>query len=185
MRPNPHNLVLWASRQATLALLLGGVALGLVKPLRAASPPLQPLPATQQVPAYLAFNGRYATAPTALPWAVHAVVGAGNELQRKPYAWGGGHRYLFDRAYDCSGSLSDMLTRARLLDRPLTSTEFARFGAPGPGRYITIFVKPGEHVFMSVCGLRFDTTGNDQQGPRWRPTPRAAQGFIIRHPWGL
>ena len=135
---------------------------------------------------YLSFNGGYAACPNHLPKSVHYVVRAGNELQEKPYAMGGGHRYLFDRAYDCSGSASYLLARAGLLNRPLSSAEFARYGAPGPGKYITIFVKPGEHVFMSICGLRFDTTGGrGREGPRWRPTPRSANGFQARHPWGL
>jgi hypothetical protein len=73
-----------------------------------------------------------------------------------------------------------------LLNRPLSSKEFSGYGEAGPGRFITIYVKPGEHVFMSICGLRFDTSGGGEgEGPRWRPTARNAAGFLVRHPFGL
>ena len=135
---------------------------------------------------YLSFNGVYAAAPAHLPAPVQYAVAAGNQLQGKPYSRGGGHRSVNDRAYDCSGSVSYTLINSGLLSRPLSSKEFANYGEPGPGRFITIFVKPGEHVFMSICGLRLDTTGGGEgQGPRWRPTARSAAGFIVRHPFGL
>ena len=41
---------------------------------------------------------------------------------------------------------------------PKDSGEFMSYGAPGPGRYITIYANPG-HVYMVVHGRRFDTTG--------------------------
>ena len=36
------------------------------------------------------------------------------------------------------------------------------YGAPGPGRYITIYANPG-HAYMVVHGRRFDTTGAGRQ----------------------
>jgi hypothetical protein len=135
---------------------------------------------------YLSFNGKYAAAPNHLPAPVQYAVNAGNQLQNKPYALGGGHRSVYDNAYDCSGSVSYTLIMAGLLNRPLSSSEFANYGAPGTGRFITIYVKAGEHVFMSICGLRFDTTGRRTgEGPRWRPIPRSIRGFTMRHPFGL
>ena len=135
---------------------------------------------------YLSFNGRFAAAPAHLPAPVQYAVAAGNQLQNKPYVRGGGHRNVIDSAYDCSGSVSYTLINAGLLSRPLSSKEFANFGEAGPGKFITIYVKPGEHVFMSICGLRLDTTGGSEgQGPRWRPTARSTNGFILRHPFGL
>lgn len=152
-------------------------------------PQARPMPVRQAVPVvsnYLSFNGRYASTPAHLPAPIHYAVNAGNQLQNKPYVRGGGHRSVNDNAYDCSGSVSYTLIKAGLLARPLSSKEFANYGAPGPGRFITIYVKPGEHVFMSICGLRLDTTGGSEgQGPRWRPTARSASGFIMRHPFGL
>ncbi len=147
-----------------------------------------PAPLLQVMPAsnYLVFNGRFAAAPAHLPLPVQYAVSAGNELQGKPYVRGGGHRSLNDSGYDCSGSVSYTLIKAGLLNRPLSSKEFRSYGEAGPGRFITIYVKPGEHVFMSICGLRFDTTGGGEgQGPRWRPTARSMEGFEMRHPFGL
>jgi len=133
---------------------------------------------------YLHYDGRYAHATTAHPRAVHQIVQAANELIDKPYKPGGGHQKLFDSGYDCSGSISYVLTRAGLLSRPLTSAEFIHFGQSGPGQYVSLFVKPGRHVFMSICGLRFDTSdfGDPGEGPEWRATARPVNGFVNRHP---
>ena len=137
-------------------------------------------------PRYLHFDGRYALVPATFHPVIHHAVHAGNRLQTKPYRHGGGHKRLEDSAYDCSGSVSYVLIRAGLLRSPLSSDTFARYGHPGPGRFITIYVKPGEHVFMTICGLRFDTTGgHESEGPRWRPQPRSTEGFILRDPPGL
>ncbi|WP_038172247.1 hypothetical protein [Verrucomicrobium sp. BvORR106] len=136
---------------------------------------------------YLEYNGRVAYAPASVPQAVHHAVAAANALQRKPYRYGGGHRVLHDRGYDCSGTVSYVLYHAGLLRGPLASNQFRNYGAPGPGRYITLFVKDG-HVFMSVCGLRLDTSdfgAGRGDGPRWRPTARSFKGYQLRHPPGL
>jgi hypothetical protein len=121
-----------------------------------------------------------------MPVPVRMAVAAGNDLQAKPYQRGGGHKYVNDNAYDCSGSVSYCLIKAGLLRSPLSSKEFVNYGEPGPGRFITLYVKPGDHVFMSICGLRFDTSGGSKsQGPRWRANARSMDGFIMRHPFGL
>ena len=42
------------------------------------------------------------------------------------------------------------------------------WGAPGPGRWITVYANPG-HVYMEVGGLRFDTSGRaGRRGSRWQ-----------------
>ena len=134
----------------------------------------------------LRFDGRYAAVPNTFPGSIQHAVHAANSLQGKPYRMGGGHNKVEDSAYDCSGSVSYVLIRSGLLRAPLSSKEFANYGRPGPGRFVTIYVKPGEHVFMTICGLRLDTTGGREgEGPRWRPTPRSASGFVMRHPVGL
>jgi cell wall-associated NlpC family hydrolase len=112
------------------------------------------------------------------------VIAAGNEIATKPYKWGGGHGAWKDSGYDCSGSVSFALAGAGLLDRPLDSSGLMRWGAPGPGRYISIYANAG-HVFMVVAGLRFDTSGA-QGGTRWQPASgRSYNGFTVRHPPGL
>lgn len=134
----------------------------------------------------LRYDGRFAAAPLSTPAQVQYAVSAGNSLQNKPYRRGGGHASVNDNAYDCSGSVSYVLIKAGLLRSPLPSSGFASYGLPGPGRYITIYVKPGDHVFMTVCGLRMDTSGGvGDEGPRWRAKPRSASGFIMRHPAGF
>ena len=64
-----------------------------------------------------------------------------------------------------------------LHDNPLAQ-DYVRWGAPGPGRWVTIYATaaPTPHVFAVVAGLRIDTShdGTDvgpnrnQNGPRWR-----------------
>lgn len=132
------------------------------------------------------FDGRFASVGSNVPAAVQHVVYAANKLQNKPYVRGGGHARVEDSAYDCSGSVSYTLIKAGLLRAPLSSGAFATYGEPGQGRFITIWVKPGEHVFMTVCGLRMDTSGQiTGEGPRWRTKSRSYAGFTPRHPAGL
>lgn len=132
------------------------------------------------------FDGRFASVGQTAPQALQFAVYAANTLQNKPYVLGGGHRNLEDSAYDCSSSTSYILVKAGLLNRCLSSKEFANYGEAGPGRFITIWVKPGEHVFMTICGLRMDTSGHvTGEGPRWRTQGRSYAGFSPRHPSGF
>lgn len=135
----------------------------------------------------LQFSGRHAIAPVNAPTLVVAAIEAANHLQTKGYKWGGGRARLEDNGYDCSGSVSYVLIKAGLLRSPITSGEFTRYGAPGPGRWITIHARHG-HVFMTLCGLRLDTGGHQgrgESGPRWRSAMRGTAGFVTRHPPGL
>jgi hypothetical protein len=136
--------------------------------------------------AQIRFDGRFATVGSSAPMRLQHAVYAANTLQNKPYVRGGGHSRVEDSAYDCSGSVSYVLIKAGLLRSPLSSAAFASYGEPGPGRFITIWVKPGEHVFMTICGLRMDTSGQvTGEGPRWRTKSRSYAGFTPRHPAGL
>jgi cell wall-associated NlpC family hydrolase len=125
-----------------------------------------------------------AVAPRNVPGVVAVVIAAGNEIATKPYKWGGGHGAWSDSGYDCSGSVSFALAGAGLLDSPLDSRGFMRWGDEGPGRWISIYANDG-HAFMVVAGLRFDTSGA-QGGTRWQPARgRSYDGFVVRHPPGL
>ena len=133
--------------------------------------------------------GGLATIPPAAPSRVAAIINAANSVARKPYVYGGGHGRLADEtfvdtAYDCSGSVSFALAAAGLVDSPLDSTALARFGRPGRGRWVTIYANAG-HAFMTVAGLRFDTSGRDAGGSRWQAQSRTVAGFTARHPPGL
>jgi cell wall-associated NlpC family hydrolase len=128
-------------------------------------------------------DGR-AVAPREAPAIVRDVIRAGNVIAKTPYLWGGGHGSWSSVGYDCSGSVSFALAGADLLDAPLVSGDLARWGASGPGRWITIYANAG-HVFMVVAGLRFDTGALSGSGTRWQPTGRGTAGFAARHPEGL
>jgi len=123
-------------------------------------------------------------APQDAPQIVRDVIRAGNVIAKTPYLWGGGHGGWSASGYDCSGSVSFALAGAGLLDSPLTSGLLAQWGAPGPGRWITVYANGG-HVFMEVAGLRFDTGGIRGSGTRWQATGRSTSGFVARHPEGL
>jgi hypothetical protein len=109
---------------------------------------------------------------------------AANEIAKFPYKWGGGHGAWRDNGYDCSGSVSFALAGAGLLRSPLTSGAFMNYGAPGQGRWITIYANNG-HIFMFVAGLRFDTSGQGRAGTRWQAESRSTAGFAVRHIPGL
>ena len=121
-----------------------------------------------------------AIAPDNAPEVVKRVILAGNEIAKFPYKWGGGHGAWRDNGYDCSGSVSFALCGRRPPGRPLTSGLFMNYGAPGQGRWITIYASPG-HIFMYVAGLRFDTSGQGRAGTRWQEESRSTAGFAVRH----
>ena len=129
-----------------------------------------------------------AAAPMSVPAAVQEIVWAGNELIGLPYIYGGGHASFSSPGYDCSGTVSFALHGANLLQTPEDSSEFEVWGSHGAGRWITIFANPG-HAYMTVAGLRLDTSAADdptnEQGPRWRPLRQGNEGFTARHPLGL
>jgi peptidoglycan hydrolase-like protein with peptidoglycan-binding domain len=115
---------------------------------------------------------------------VDAVIRAANRIAGYPYKYGGGHRSFRDSGYDCSGSVSYALHGGGLMRSPLDSSGFMRYGAPGRGRYITIYANPG-HVYMVVNGRRYDTSARFETGSRWTSTQRSSAGYVVRHPPGL
>ena len=129
-----------------------------------------------------------AAAPMSVPAAVQEIIWAGNELIGLPYIYGGGHASFISPGYDCSGTVSFALHGASLLQTPEDSSEFEVWGSHGAGRWVTIFANAG-HAYMTVAGLRLDTSAADdpsnEQGPRWRPLRPDNEGFVVRHPLGL
>ena len=125
-----------------------------------------------------------ALAPPGAPEAVKAAINAANTIVGRPYVWGGGHGSFYSNGYDCSGSVSFALFGAGLIPRPLTSGELEGWGAPGPGRWITVYANGG-HTFAEIAGLRWDTVGDARgTGPRWHLAPTSTAGFVARHPPG-
>ena len=150
-----------------------------------ASAPAMTKSAATTVPPITLRNG-FAYGLSTLPNLIHRLIGAANALQNKPYLLGGGHRRLDDVGYDCSSATSYVLIKAGLLRAVLNSSQLANYGEPGPGRFITLWVKSGHHVFLTICGLRLDTSGGRvSEGPRWRTAQRSLAGFMPRHPPGL
>jgi hypothetical protein len=123
-------------------------------------------------------------APSKAPDQVKAVIWAANRLRHKPYKWGGGHGRWKDSGYDCSGAVSYALHGGGLLDYSLASGGFMKWGARGEGKWITVYATTG-HAYMIVAGIRFDTSGAGQRGPRWRPEPPWERHFKARHPVGF
>ncbi|MBS1879794.1 MAG: hypothetical protein JST31_09790 [Actinobacteria bacterium] len=125
--------------------------------------------------------------PANAPAAVRRVIAAANKIRTTPYIWGGGHGRWYDRGYDCSGAVSFALHGGRLMSLPLTSGSMMSWGAPGRGRWITIYANAG-HAYAVIAGLRWDTAGDSggETGPRWHEgTAAAAYGrFVARHPVG-
>jgi hypothetical protein len=134
--------------------------------------------------AKLSSDGRTAIPPASAPDAVKQAIYAANRITRKPYRYGGGHRSFESRGYDCSGSVSYALHGGGLLASPLDSGAFMRWGARGQGQWITVYTNPG-HAFAIIAGLRFDTSGPGESGPRWRPSSRSFSGYRARHLAGL
>jgi peptidoglycan hydrolase-like protein with peptidoglycan-binding domain len=133
--------------------------------------------------AYLDSDG-LAVAPESAPQEVKEIIEAGNEIATKPYKYVGGHARWNDSGYDCSGSVSYVLHAAGLLEKPLDSGAFERWGEQGRGTWITIRSNPG-HAYLIVAGLRFDTSARKRTGTRWSEQMRSARGFRGRHPEGL
>ena len=127
---------------------------------------------------------RTAAAPAGAPAQVVRAIAAANRITRKPYKWGGGHGRWRDSGYDCSGTVSYVLHAAGLLRTPRDSSGFMRYGAKGKGKWISVYAHGG-HAYMVIAGLRFDTSGRGEDGPRWRLEPRSGRGFVKRHPAGL
>lgn len=148
-------------------------------------------------------DGHVAMIPDDVPFAVQAMLIAGNELQDLPYGPEGHPDPLGAVAEDCSSSVNYVLYRAGIRplseiveDNPLAQ-DYVHWGLPGPGRWVTIYATdtPTPHVFMVIAGLRLDTAragidigpNRDQDGPRWRifPTIPAWAPWSVRHPPGL
>src|SRR4051812_3346310 len=119
-----------------------------------------------------------------LPGAVRRAIAAANRIAGMPYRYGGGHRSFSDNGYDCSGSVSYVLHGAGMLGSPLDSAALMSYGAPGRGRWITVYANPG-HAYMTIRGRRYDTTGRAETGSRWQPARRSSAGYVVRHPSGL
>ena len=122
--------------------------------------------------------------PPDAPQAVKDVINNANMIVGRPYVWGGGHGSFYSHGYDCSGAVSFALFGGGMIPRPLASGELEGWGAPGPGKWITVYAN-ASHTFAEIAGLRYDTSGTESgTGPRWHLEARPSDGFAVRHPPG-
>jgi cell wall-associated NlpC family hydrolase len=119
--------------------------------------------------------------PSNAPNRVVRVIRAANRIAKgKGYCYGGGHAKFRSKCYDCSGSVSYALRGGRFLRRPMDSGDLMRWGRGGKGKWITVYSNPG-HAYMTVAGLRFDTSMTRGKGPGWSKRKRSGSGYRKRH----
>ena len=126
-------------------------------------------PAVEETEEAYVDDSGLAVAPASAPEEVQEIIAAGNRIATKPY------RY---------GAISYALHGAGLLASPLDSTGFMSWGERGEGEWVSIYANAG-HAYMTVAGLRFDTSSSKRSGSRWSETTRSARGYRVRHPEGL
>jgi hypothetical protein len=120
------------------------------------------------------------------------------------YVWGGSHGESptpADGPFDCSSAVSHLLQVGGFGNPTMATPELARWGEPGPGRWVSIFVKPygGEaHTFIRFSAevtpaseRYWGTSGfvEPGHGPGFIPESTFdagyLSGFVMRHPPGL
>ena len=121
--------------------------------------------------------------PSNIATGLSEMINAAQAIATLPYIWGGGHGSWVSPGYDCSGSVSYVLHAAGLLSVPEDSGALMSYGAPGPGKYITIYTSPS-HAWMTIDGRRFDTVALSEDGSRWASGGGEFAGFVERHPVG-
>jgi hypothetical protein len=138
-----------------------------------------------------------AAAPADAPLAVRQMIAAANEISDKPYEEVHYPTHINNPTYDCSSSTSHVLwAGGKFGVAPWCSAEFAHYGIPGAGSWVTVHARgpcgAGGHVWMEIAGLRFDTSPREdsgpnaaESGPRWRTPRHDLNEFISRHPEGL
>jgi hypothetical protein len=115
-----------------------------------------------------------AAAPESAPAKVKRAIDAANRIDGAGYCMGGGHGK--ERCYDCSGTASYVLgpKGADILEAPLPSGDFRKWGERGKGTWITAYYNSG-HMYLVIAGLRFDTSQPDDgaAGPGWSKDVKA------------
>jgi hypothetical protein len=161
----------------------GGVGTGET----AEPPPPAPVPGEN---AKLLRSG-LAVPPATAPEQVVAAIEAANRIDEAGYCLGGGHGKWRSRCYDCSGAVSYVLgpKGAGILDSPLPSGDFRKWGERGRGSWITVHYNAG-HAYVVIAGLRFDTSMPDDgaEGPGWSKDVKRGDvngPFKKRHYLGL
>lgn len=125
-------------------------------------------------------NGK-AIAPSHAPSRVVRAIEAANEIVKgKDYCLGGGHGKWKSKCYDCSGTVSYALHGGRMLDSPMPSGSFTKWGEKGKGDWLTVYANSG-HMYAVIAGLRLDTSDTEGAGPGWSDEMRSKRGYKVRH----
>lgn len=137
----------------------------------------------------IAGNGKLPIPPD-VPEKVQRVIAGANAIADFPYVYGGGHASFVSNSYDCSGSVSYALAAGGLLSAPETSGQLESWGAPGPGKWITVYANAGHtYMYVNVGGgvwMLYDTAGRSGiYASRWQPSPVDNSGYVVRHWPGL
>ncbi len=148
-------------------------------------------------------DGHQALIPAGVPAVVQAMLVAGDELQGLPYGPDGHPDPRGALEEDCSSTVNYVLYRSgvrsigEIVNENPLAQDYLHWGLPGPGRWVTIYstTTPADHTFMTIAGLRLDTSHNgtdtgpnrNEDGPRWRILDRipAWAHWSVRHPPGL
>lgn len=122
---------------------------------------------------------------------------------RSEYVWGGSHGSSPtppNGPFDCSSAVSHLLQVGGFHNPTMDTTALVRWGEAGPGRWVTIFVKPygpEAHTFIRFsAGVTppaeryWGTSGlYPGKGPGWIAEGRFSAGYLagfqLRHPPGL
>lgn len=136
----------------------------------------------------IAGNGKIPI-PSDVPAVVQRVIAGANAIADFPYVYGGGHASFVSDAYDCSGSVSYALAAGGLLSAPETSGQLESWGAPGPGKWITVYANAGHtYMYVNIGGawMLYDTAGRSGVlTSRWQPNAVDNEGYVVRHWPGL
>ena len=102
-------------------------------------------------------------------WAANSPAGAALPLRRRAQP-----EVRRRQGPDCSGTVSFALKAAGVLEAPLDSGSFMKWGEKGKGAWITVFTNPG-HAYVVIAGLPLDTSvGTGTYAARARGTASTA-----------
>jgi hypothetical protein len=120
------------------------------------------------------------------------------------YVWGGSHGLTPtppNGPFDCSSAVSHLLQVGGFENPTMDTVALSSWGKPGPGRWVTILVKPYEPEAHTVLKFMPSVTPSDKRywgtsgfvepghGPGWIPESTFDAGYLerfeLRHPPGF
>jgi hypothetical protein len=120
------------------------------------------------------------------------------------YVWGGSHGVSptpADGPFDCSSAVSHLLQVGGFKNPTMDTVALSTWGEPGPGKWLTILVKPYEPEAHTVIEFMSGVTASQERywgtsgfvepghGPGWIPESTFDAGYLsrfeLRHPSGF